>query len=47
MIDLLPKGVRYPLGWHLSPAAQASIKEQALQCSLDAGRLVPTAEPGR
>ncbi len=47
VIDLLPKGVRYPLGWHLSPAAQASIKEQGKQCALNAGPLAQAAEPGR
>ncbi|SEK16288.1 MULTISPECIES: hypothetical protein [unclassified Variovorax] len=40
-IDLLPKGVHFPLGWHLSHAAVDSMKEQAGMCSL----ALPAAKP--
>lgn len=33
-VDLLPKGVHFPLGWHLSRAAVDNMKEQAARCSL-------------
>jgi len=33
-VDLLQQGVHYPLGWHLSEVAAASIHDQALDCSL-------------
>ncbi|HMC16647.1 MAG TPA: hypothetical protein VKI18_13510, partial [Albitalea sp.] len=33
-IDLLPDGVRYPLGWHLSPAAVDGMARQAGACKL-------------
>jgi hypothetical protein len=39
VIDLLPDGTRYPLGWHLSPAAVAGLWAQAGDCRLGpAGR---------
>jgi hypothetical protein len=34
VVDLLPDGVRYPLGWHLSPAATEGMARQAGRCSL-------------
>lgn len=34
VIDLLPDGTRYPLGWHLSPAAVAGLWAQAGGCRL-------------
>lgn len=33
-INLLPSGVRYPLGWHLSPGAVGALKHSALACEV-------------
>ena len=33
-VDLLPKGVHFPLGWHLSRGAVDNMQEQAEGCSL-------------
>ena len=34
VVDLLPDGIRYPLGWHLSGAAVDGMKRQARECAL-------------
>ena len=34
VVDLLPDGIRYPLGWHLSSAAVDGMARQARECSL-------------
>jgi len=34
VIDLLPNGTRFPLGWHLSPLAVGGIETQARNCEL-------------
>ena len=34
VVDLMPDGIRYPLGWHLSPAASDGLARQAGRCSL-------------
>ena len=33
VVDLMPDGIRYPLGWHLSPAASDGMARQAGRCS--------------
>ena len=34
VVDLLPDGIRYPLGWHLSRAAVDGMMRQARECTL-------------
>lgn len=34
VVDLLPDGIRYPLGWHLSPAASDGMARQAGRCGI-------------
>jgi hypothetical protein len=41
-IDLLPDGVRYPLGWHLSPAAVDGMLRQISTCSVSAAASAPS-----
>jgi hypothetical protein len=45
VIDLVPDGVRYPLGWHLSDLAVEGIKDQAGECKLPKGP-PPLAQSG-
>lgn len=33
VLDLAADGVRYPLGWHLSPLAVEKMRQQAVQCA--------------
>ena len=41
-IDLLPDGVRYPLGWHLSPAAVDGMLRQSGSCRVSAAAPAPS-----
>lgn len=43
VIDLLPNGTRYPLGWHLSPLAVGGITTQARNCELAGADASPAA----
>lgn len=40
-IDLLPKGVHFPLGWHLSPPVVKDMKAQAKRCSAAPATIQP------